>query len=257
MEVHELNRMFDQLTPTPEQEQEGLDRLLQTERKDRPMKKLKKMTVLGIAAVLLIAAMGAALVGFIGQDMKQRADFILSTKREDTFLITEAEGSPADGWSRMRVEQYWGEPLQEKTYQGNSLSAMGRLWDVGWDLSWLEENYEAVPDTGLVIIQTPIGAENPNYVSFVGAYQGKDGRQFNLQYVYRKGIGKAQSSLFLENYQTYNAADGASVTVVTADNVTWVEFTLSDIRFDMYCNDIEPDELHTILDSLHLSNLTK
>lgn len=34
MELHELNRMFDQIAPTPEQKQNGLNRLLQTDRKE-------------------------------------------------------------------------------------------------------------------------------------------------------------------------------------------------------------------------------
>lgn len=62
MERHELNRMFDRLAPTPEQEQEGLDRLLQTERKVTPMKKLKKLTVVGIAAALMVISCAAAVV---------------------------------------------------------------------------------------------------------------------------------------------------------------------------------------------------
>ena len=54
MERHELNRMFDRLAPTPEQEQAVLDRLLQTERKVKPMKKLKKLTVAAVAAALMV-----------------------------------------------------------------------------------------------------------------------------------------------------------------------------------------------------------
>lgn len=62
MEPHELNRMFDRLAPTPEQEEEGLRRLLEPERKVTPMKKLKKLTVLGIAAALMIVTCAAAVV---------------------------------------------------------------------------------------------------------------------------------------------------------------------------------------------------
>ena len=38
MERQELNRMFDHLAPTAEQERQGLHRLLQTERTVTPMK---------------------------------------------------------------------------------------------------------------------------------------------------------------------------------------------------------------------------
>lgn len=62
MEPRDLNRMFDALAPTPEQEQAGLDRLLQTERKVVPMKKLKKLTVIGIAAALMVISCAAAVV---------------------------------------------------------------------------------------------------------------------------------------------------------------------------------------------------
>ena len=60
MEPRDLNRMFDALAPTPEQEQAGLDRLLQTERKVFPVKKLKKLTVVAIAAALMVISVAAA-----------------------------------------------------------------------------------------------------------------------------------------------------------------------------------------------------
>lgn len=60
MERHELNRMFDQLAPTAEQEEAGLSCLLQTERKVIPMKKMKKLTTIGIAAALVLALVTCA-----------------------------------------------------------------------------------------------------------------------------------------------------------------------------------------------------
>lgn len=60
MEPHELNRMFDALAPTQEQEQAVLNRLLESERKGRPMKKLKKITVFAVAAALMVISVAAA-----------------------------------------------------------------------------------------------------------------------------------------------------------------------------------------------------
>lgn len=60
MERRDLNRMFDQLAPTAEQERAGLSRLLQTERKVIPMKKMKKLTSVGIAAALVLALVTCA-----------------------------------------------------------------------------------------------------------------------------------------------------------------------------------------------------
>lgn len=67
MELRELNQMFDRLAPTQEQEEEGLRRLLEQERKVYPMKKLKKLTVIGIAAALMIITCAAAVVTGIDQ----------------------------------------------------------------------------------------------------------------------------------------------------------------------------------------------
>lgn len=67
MEPRDLNRMFDALAPTREQEQAGLDRLLQTERKVKPMKKLKKLTVIGLAAALMVISCAAAVVTGLDQ----------------------------------------------------------------------------------------------------------------------------------------------------------------------------------------------
>ena len=67
MEPHELNRMFDQLVPTREQEEAGLRRLLEPERKVLPMKKLKRLTVVGIAAALMVITCAAAVVTGIDQ----------------------------------------------------------------------------------------------------------------------------------------------------------------------------------------------
>lgn len=82
MERHELNRMFDQLAPTSEQEREGLRRLLQTERKVRPMKKLKKMTVLGIAAALVLV-----MCGFAGFAVINLSDMWLQRPSDDPLEV--------------------------------------------------------------------------------------------------------------------------------------------------------------------------
>lgn len=71
MEPHELNRMFDQLSPTPEQEEAVLDRLLQPERKGSPMKKIKKLTAVALAATLMVCAAAAAVATGIDQRLAE------------------------------------------------------------------------------------------------------------------------------------------------------------------------------------------
>lgn len=67
MDPRELNRMFDRLAPTAEQEQAVLDRLLQTERKVIPMRKLKKMTAAAIAAALVLITCAAVVAAGVDQ----------------------------------------------------------------------------------------------------------------------------------------------------------------------------------------------
>lgn len=84
MERRDLNRMFDALAPTQEQEQAGLSRLLQTERKGRPMKKLKKLTVLGVAAALMVISCAAAVVTGLDQRL---ADYFGASPEQAELLL--------------------------------------------------------------------------------------------------------------------------------------------------------------------------
>lgn len=107
MEQQELNRIFDQLAPTPEQEQEGLCRLLQTERKGAtPMKKLKKLTVACVAAVLMVISCAAAVV--TGIDQRILGYFHIASEQEPlmtpTAVRVEKSHTYDNGWS-VRVRQ--------------------------------------------------------------------------------------------------------------------------------------------------------
>ena len=62
-----LRRVFDRTRPSPEQKEAMLSRLLEPERKVVPMKKLKKLTVIGIAAALMVISCAAAVVTGLDQ----------------------------------------------------------------------------------------------------------------------------------------------------------------------------------------------
>ena len=105
MERHELNRMFDQLAPSPEQEQAVLDRLLQTERKVTPVKKLKKLTVLGIAAALMVITCAAAVVTGIDQRI---LDFLHAQPAQEELISPYAVPvnlTMKDNGSTLQVQQ--------------------------------------------------------------------------------------------------------------------------------------------------------
>lgn len=56
MDKCEWKRVFDQVKPTPEQEQAMLDRLLQEQKEVKPVSRRKKMTAVLVAAALLLMA---------------------------------------------------------------------------------------------------------------------------------------------------------------------------------------------------------
>lgn len=55
-----LRRVFDQVKPSPEQKEAMLSRLLESERKVVPMKKMKKFVVFAVAAALMVISVAAA-----------------------------------------------------------------------------------------------------------------------------------------------------------------------------------------------------
>lgn len=70
MDRHELNRMFDGLTPDPRRERELLRQLLQDDaRRKTPMKNWKRVVMAAAAAVLLVTGAAAAVVPGISQRM--------------------------------------------------------------------------------------------------------------------------------------------------------------------------------------------
>ena len=79
-----LRRVFDRTRPSPEQKEAMLSRLLEPERKVVPMKKLKKLTVIGIAAALMVISCAAAVVTGID---KRLADYFGAG--EKTELLAE------------------------------------------------------------------------------------------------------------------------------------------------------------------------
>ena len=84
MDRHELNEMFDGLTPSPQRERELLRQLLQDDaRRNKPMKNWKRVVVGVAAAALLVTAATAAVVPGISQRLLE----YLGIAPEDTQTV--------------------------------------------------------------------------------------------------------------------------------------------------------------------------
>lgn len=101
MEPYELNRMFHQLSPTPEQEREMLERFLTEKTEVNPVKKIRRLTAVTVAAALLLIA--CAFTVMTGLD--QRLLDYFGAEPEDTELLSStavpicASHTYENGWS--------------------------------------------------------------------------------------------------------------------------------------------------------------
>ena len=106
MDKCEVKRVFDQVKPTPEQEQAMLDRLLEEQKEVKPVSRMKKMTAVLVAAALLL--MACAFTVATGVD--QRLLALFRGDEQDAQQITEGVVSVGErysydnGWT-VEVEQ--------------------------------------------------------------------------------------------------------------------------------------------------------
>lgn len=87
MDKRDFNRVFDQVRPSPEQKETILRRLLEPEKEVFPVKKLKKLTVVGIAAALMVVTCAAAVVTGLDQRLM---DYFGADPEQAQLLISGA-----------------------------------------------------------------------------------------------------------------------------------------------------------------------
>ena len=86
MDESNLRRVFDQISPSPEQKAAMLNRLLREERKANPMKNIKKIPTVLVAASLLVLACAFAVM----IEVDQRLLDYFNAESEDTELLSPA-----------------------------------------------------------------------------------------------------------------------------------------------------------------------
>ena len=200
------------------------------------------------------------------QSIQEMADAAFAWAAEGETLIHQAQGTASDGWTRMWTEEYEedGQLLWETYYQSDGLAPLDALWDTELDLAWLEAHYTPVPDGGLADFRRTAGEDcgDAFRAELVGEYRGEDGQVFNLQYTYEKGSAPADQYQLVDGYyEYYTTQDGVQAAIQmetshTGKSMFWVTVSAGEIDFYMTGTQVELEELHTILDSLKLSQLT-
>ena len=200
------------------------------------------------------------------QSIQEMADIRLEALDEGETVVAQAQGTPSDGWTRMRTTECEenGRLRWNTNYQADALSALNALWDTGLDLTWVEERYEPNPGASLATFHRAAGKELTAsfYAELIGEYRGEDGQIFNLQYIYRRGSEPVDQYRLVDGYcEYYTTRDGVQAAIVmetshTGKSVFWVTVSAGETRLYLGGTQVELEEIHAILDHLDLASLT-
>lgn len=298
----EYRHMMEQVRLT-EQEKERIMGNIENKQKSKSRSPWRKAAVVAIAAVLIVAAMGAGLAVVQGRmtfftDKEEaenavgphgyydrttegaRCDYFewelpshiervmkknsgIASWHEDTEF---ANGGPEDGWTKMVTGLYDSEEeglARDAWYQGDSLSSLSGVWDTGLDMTWLDEHYKPEAEAHYVMTRTAVDKQTPYYVEVAGQYWGNKDQIFRISYMYNATYDTPYDFAELtEYYEYYQTQDGVTVPIEmhhseTGKTLFSASLELTNIRFAVGGTQLGIDEIHTLLDSLHLSNLTK
>lgn len=266
MERHELNRMFDRLAPTLEQEQAVLDRLLQTERKVKPMKKLKKLTVAAVAAALMVISCAAAVVTGLDQRL---LDYLGASPEQAELLspgavpvdVTVEDNGAALHVTQVLMDRYYIMLLADFTAPEGTVLDMKEELDVdrcfgGMDWSvpdLLDQAGEVIDRPGGWGWQTKVlddGAPLDNHLSLLFCMELTDGIQADW--------GIAGMALHNKDLLRYDPEQNRYVTVYSGDWSCEVPLTWQDMGRSIQPNQIvgQLEGVNIAMTELYLSPMT-
>ena len=293
--------MMEQIKLTDE-ERERIMENIENRRAARSHRFGRKLTVLAVAAALMIAAMGAGLavvqgrmtfftdkeeaeneVGpygyFDNTEEGARYDYpeeelsrhATETTRQFSSVaiwhedMEYAQGGPEDGWTNMSTGLYDSKEeglVRDTWYQGDNLSNLSGVWDTGLDMTWLDGHYQAEAEAHYVMTRAAVDAQTPHYVEVQGQYRGDKEQIFRIWYQYNTTYTPLDFTELTEYYEYYQTQDGVTVPIEmhrseTGKTLFTASLELNKIRFAVIGTQVEIEELHTLLDNLNLSALTK
>lgn len=117
MTYHDLNKAFDEFSPTPEQEQAMLDRLLTDQKEVKPMNRMKKMTAVIAAAALLLMACAFT----VATGLDQRIVEYFKGEPKDASLMSAGIVSVEQSHT---YDNGWTVDIQQVLMDRNSIAAL-------------------------------------------------------------------------------------------------------------------------------------
>lgn len=120
MTSHDLNQAFEAFAPTVQQEQAMLDRLLTEQKEVRPVNRIKKMTVILVAAALMLMACAFTVV----TGLDERILTYFGGKEEQAQLVS---GGVIEVEKSFRYENGWTINIQQVLADRYSLAVLAEV----------------------------------------------------------------------------------------------------------------------------------
>ncbi len=177
-------------------------------------------------------------------------------------LVEERQGAEDDGWTDMRAFSLRNrqDPLRAELYRADKLSDLNGLWTTpGWDVSWLEEHYEAIPGTCLYQTETDLEEDALVYRSFIGGYERADGASFTVECSWF-GHYEMEDEYFLGEGVNYTTRDGVTVAIsmVTTESGQrqfWADLSSGHMSWSMHGAGLTLEEIQEVADHMGLAAL--
>lgn len=177
-------------------------------------------------------------------------------------LVEERQGTKADGWTDMRAFalENGEDSFQVELYRADKLSDLEGLWTTpSWDVSWLEEHYDTMPETCMYQNETDLKQDALVYQSFIGGYQRADGASFTVEYSWFTQR-EMQDQYVLGEGVNYETQDGVTVAITmetteSGQQQFWADLSSGHMYWTMHGAGLTLEEIQEVADHMGLAAL--
>ena len=177
-------------------------------------------------------------------------------------LVEERQGTERDGWTNMRafaVENREGS-FRAELYRADKLSDLNGLWTVpSWDVSWLEEHYDTIPDSCMYHTETDLEQDALVYQSFIGGYERAGGASFTVEcgWFFQQEV---QEQYVLGEGVNYETQDGVTVAITmetteSGQQQFWADLSSGHMSWTMHGTGLTLEEIQEVVDHMGLAAL--
>ncbi len=179
-----------------------------------------------------------------------------------TCLLDET-GSAGDGWLRqvVRVSSDYLRDHYEQSYLADDAAGLASLlpWGGDWDLSWLGEQYDAVPACGCLSLHYTDSMDEPLTAAYLtGYYVSEDGGLLQLWCAYDSSGDMWADHVNeeeLDFHEDYTTADGVTLTLLGRDDKIMGELALEGMTFYLFGTELTQADMEALADHMDLATL--